>query len=378
MGILFESSHKQRKISCVLYDVKDSAHPVVEKFLALDSCERISFYGEDELGRVISEVKTRHHSKETVILKEFKGRFFQVCPKTPQMICCNYRLVNAGFGCFYDCTYCYLQSYLNSFGILLFTNTEDIFTEFENFINSRDKKTVYRIGTGEFTDSLMLDDVYGIGKTLVEKAACHEGIMIELKTKSANIDHLLPIEKKGNAVVAFSLNSISNAEKYEDGAAAVSDRIDAAADAVRSGYLAAFHFDPIIYSSGWAAEYKEVLEMIADKIPAHRIAWISMGCFRYSAPFRDIMRKNHPGEELSLGELFPSRDGKFRYPHRMRRDIYTEFSRMITETVGDVYMYMCMESDDMWKDVFDKDYAVSEDLEADFSLAMRTRFFNSK
>ncbi|HOF32507.1 MAG TPA: radical SAM protein [Spirochaetota bacterium] len=375
MDILFEYMLRKNRVLCIVYDRKDSDRPVVKRFLALNSCEKIPYSTEDELSSILTTLKKHYDSKEVVVLKEFKGRFFQVCPKTPRMICCNYRLVNTGFGCFYNCAYCYLQSYLNSFGILVFSNIEDILVEFENFLNQRDKNTVYRIGTGEYTDSLMLDDISMIGRLLVERAAECDGVMIELKTKTDNIDHLLGIKNKGKSVVGFSLNSVENADKYELGAVSIKERIIAAKRAVDSGFLAAFHFDPIIYSPDWSGKYAEVLSMISDEIDSSKIAWISMGCFRYSPSFKDIIRKNHPDEKITLGELVSSRDGKFRYPHQLRREVYTGFNKMIKDTIGDVYTYMCMESDDMWRDVYNKDYSVSEDLEKDFSLAMRQRFF---
>ncbi len=53
------------------------------------------------------------------------------------------------------------------------------------------------MGTGEFTDSLMMDEVTGIGGAIIEHTSGMPNIMMELKTKSDNIDHLLDIRGKG-------------------------------------------------------------------------------------------------------------------------------------------------------------------------------------
>ena len=54
-------------------------------------------------------------SKKQIYLTEFKGQFFKKCPGFHKgMACCNYFVLNLGFQCDMDCSYCYLQSFINS------------------------------------------------------------------------------------------------------------------------------------------------------------------------------------------------------------------------------------------------------------------------
>lgn len=312
-------------------------------------------------------------SKKVILLDAFKGRLIQKCPATKGMICCNYRLINSGFNCVYSCAYCYLQSYLNSYGILLFTNEEEILAGCREFIDASDPSFMTRIGTGEFTDSLMIDEVTGLSRTLVDAFAPHRHLFLELKTKSANIDHLLGIPDKGNAVASWSVNTPRITSRFEEGAAALDERLDAAARAAKAGFWTSFHFDPVVLYDSWEREYEEVVERIFSRVPAESILWISLGGFRYNPPFKEIMRANFPHETLSDGEFVPCPDGKMRYPKPLRRRIYTFMKEAIEQRSSGPFVYMCMESADMWESVFGRSYSASDDLERDFSLFLKNK-----
>ncbi|MDD4183324.1 MAG: hypothetical protein PHT53_05850 [Candidatus Omnitrophica bacterium] len=90
------------------------------------------------------------------LIKE-KWDFLKSCPCTKVHLSCGYWILNLGFGCPFDCSYCFLQCYANFPGIILPANIEDFFTEFDA-VYKKLKKPI-RIGTGEFCDSLALDEI---------------------------------------------------------------------------------------------------------------------------------------------------------------------------------------------------------------------------
>jgi spore photoproduct lyase len=230
-----------------------------------------------------------------------------------------------------------------------------------------------RIGTGEFTDSLMIDEATGLSRALIAEFAPHRHLFLELKTKSANIDHLLDIPDKGNAVAAWSVNTPRITAQFEEGAAALDERLDAAARAAEAGFWTSFHFDPVVLYDGWEREYDEAVERIFSRVPAESILWISLGGFRYNPPFKEIMRANFPRETLSDGEFVPCPDGKMRYPKPLRRRIYAFMKEAIERRSSEPFVYMCMESADMWESVFGRSYGTPEDLEADFSIFLKNK-----
>jgi len=197
-----------RDIKLVLFDRAEKESPIVRAFLAIEGARTEAYDGETELGAALARAGEEGlRSKQVLILKRFQGRFFQLCPGSANVTCCRYRLINTCFNCLYNCTYCYLNSYLNSFGIVQFTNLDAALDELQAFHRGSDPGMLYRVGTGEFTDSLMMDGVTGFGRALIERAAGMPNIMVELKTKSSNIDHLLDVPRKGNAVLAWTLNT---------------------------------------------------------------------------------------------------------------------------------------------------------------------------
>lgn len=362
-------------IKLILFSTDDKLSPVsseIIKAAGKAAKKMIPFSNDNELGEIIEKLKYDYDSKEVLILKKFMGRKFQKCPGSNGVICCNYYLLNTCFNCLYDCTYCFLNSYLNSYGIVQFTNLDELVPSIEEFTAGTDK--IVRVGTGEFTDSLMFDEVTGISRSLISAAAHINNLFLEFKTKSANIDHLLDIDTKGNTVLAWSLNTEKNIKEYEHGAASLDERIEAAIKAQKSGYYTAFHFDPIIKYEGCIDEYTAVVDLIFKNLDPDKIVWISLGCFRYSSGFKDIIKHKYPMERLTVEEMFPGIDGKYRYLKHERIEIFSAMLNRIQKYSRKPFVYMCMEGEEMWQRIFNVSYKISDDLEIAFSDHLKLNF----
>jgi len=356
-----------KSIKAVLYDCEDVHSELVKKFMNLGNVELRPY--EDDMHL---EVLKRHYqiqcsSREIIILKKNKGSFFHKCPGSKNVICCNYFIINTGFNCFYNCTYCYLNYYLNSFGIVQFTNMEELYARYRMAIHDELKhKKLVRIGSGEYTDSLMMDEVTGIGEKLIDISREVSNVILELKTKSDNIDHLLNIQNKGNSVLAWTISTERNILLYEKNTSSLLERIAAARKAADAGYYVAFHFDPIIVYDGFLNDYRRIIDLIFKTVNPDKILWFSMGGFRYSCDFKDIINKAEPDEVLTAEEMFPGVDGKYRYLKKRRIQLYREISDMINAYSSRPFVYLCMETGDVWHSVFGKNYGTSDDLENDF------------
>jgi len=305
-------------------------------------------------------------SKQVVFASDFKGRLIQKCPGSPGVVCCGYKLINTGFNCLYDCSYCFLNGYLNSYGILVFTNTSEIERQTAEWISENAPKGIMRIGTGEFTDSLMIDEYTGMSGRFIEQFAPHKNLFLEIKTKSSNVDHLLDIREKGSTVLAWSVNTQRNIDHHEPGSASLAERIGAAKKACDAGYYIAFHFDPVILYDGWENEYREVLELILSEIDNRKILWISMGGVRFTKEYKDVVKRLNLNSEFILQENVRCADGKIRYFKPVRRKIYELFRDTLRNNSAPPFLYMCMESPEMWDEIFGKEHYTSELLENDF------------
>jgi spore photoproduct lyase len=360
-------------IRAVVYERGDRENEIVRRFLSKGQFIVREYDETLGPGEVLEDLKRQGvSSKEAVLLMRFKGRMAQQCPGSRGMICCNYRLLNIGFNCLYDCAYCFLNYYLNSYGIVQFIDIDSSLLLPE--AASPGKRLVRRIGTGEYTDSLMLDDVTGIGEALISAAALTPEVFLEFKTKSDNVAHLLDIRDKGNTVLAWSVNTPDCIERYEAGTAPLEKRLDAAAAASRAGYLVAFHFDPIILSCGTIHDYLDLADRVFTSVDPDRVAWVSLGCFRYSPGFKDFARRTTSCRGLTSPEMFPCEDGKYRYFRPLRMAVYGSLTRRIRSMAPGAFVYFCMESESVWREVMGARYNESDELEKAFNDHLKARF----
>jgi len=290
----------------------------------------------------------KHH----LVLGKNRGTFFKPCPGTREYRCCDYQVLNIGMGCPMDCVYCILQAYLNNPWISFFVNREDMFAELDQAIAASGDQ-FFRIGTGEFTDSLALDSLTGLNRYLVEYMSSQKKAVLELKTKSVVIENLQDLDHKGRTIVAWSLNSPPIMAAEEIRTATVEQRLRAAAKCADMGYRLAFHFDPIIFHEGWEEGYKKTIKTLFAKVPADSIAWISLGALRYLPALKNIATDRFPGSRFFYEEFVDGLDGKSRYFRTRRVAMYKLIADELAKYVASkTCVYFCMENDAIWQEVF--------------------------
>jgi len=361
-----------KNCKALIIEEKEKNQKISQMILQNTLIEPQYFETEEELGAILGDCKKRGlESKEVFIIRDFKGRHFQECPGSKNMICCNYLLINTCFNCFYNCTYCFLNSYLNSYGVTQFSQLSGVIDEIKELNESTN--IIKRIGTGEYTDSLMMDEETGIGLSLIDATSSFKNIILEFKTKSSNVDHLLDVKNKGNAVLAWSLNTDKNINDYEEGTASLENRLIAAKKAFDAGYFLAFHFDPIILYDGAMEEYLEIILKLEPF--ASQTLWVSMGGVRFIPSFKNILREHFPFERFSAHEMLPGLDGKMRYLKKERINFYKKFFMNLKAVLPKSFIYMCMESSDVWSEVTGVVYENSDELEVDMSNHLEKKFF---
>ena len=290
----------------------------------------------------------KHH----LLLDRNRGRFFKPCPATREYTCCEYQVLNIGMGCPMDCVYCILQAYLNNPWISFFVNIEDLFVELDQAF-SEQPDTFFRIGTGEFTDSLALDSLTRLSPRLVNYMRDKQQAVLELKSKSVVIDNLEGLDHGGRTVVAWSLNSPEVMEQEEIRTASFAERLAAAVRCADWGYRLAFHFDPIIWHDGWQEGYRATIRTLFATVPAEQIAWISLGALRYLPSLKAIAGRRFPSSTFFYEEFIDGLDGKARYFRSQRVEMYKVFADELAKYAApSTCIYFCMESDTVWQEVF--------------------------
>lgn len=274
--------------------------------------------------------------------------FFKKCPCSASAASCGYHIFNLGFGCVYECSYCYMQEYTNCPGIILPANIDDFFTYLERY-----KRPKMRLGTGEFTDSLALDDITGYSAKLIDYFNKNTDLTFEFKTKSDNIGGLLMAKHAGNIVVSWSLNTPRVIRENEFYTASLGERLTAASRCARAGYRVGFHFDPIIYSREWEAGYKGLINRLFDEIRSNSITWISMGTLRFRPHLKTVIENRFPRNKILDEELLIGFDNKLRYPEQLRLTIYKNMIDWIRKRSKKTHLYLCMEDAKIRKEVLD-------------------------
>ncbi len=286
--------------------------------------------------------------KETLRLLSFRGEFLRPCPGTTGYICCGYQILHVGTNCPLDCSYCILQAYFNQPSLRIFVNLENNLEQIGELIDGNPDK-IYRIGTGEFTDSLALEPITGWTEILFPFFAGRKNAVLELKTKTDQIQGVLSSKWRDRIIVSWSLNSPSVASKEEQSAPSIKKRLLAARRCQAEGFTVGFHFDPLIQHLGWKEEYMRTLEMMDRYMDPKGIIWISLGCLRYMPLLKGIIRKRHPRTHILDGEFVPGIDGKMRYFKPIRIDMYRFMGEMLQQWHEELGIYLCMESDEVWQ-----------------------------
>lgn len=304
----------------------------------------------DELQQ--SSVDVFGAGKQRLLLSRFKGSFLRKCPGiSPGMVCCNYYVVNLIKNCVYDCSYCFLQDFLQNNPLLTaFVNLEDLLPELDEVFTTQLGHT-FRVGTGELTDSLALDNFLPYSKTLIPFFNRQKNAVLELKTKSDRIENLLEQKDPSNVIISWSINPPEIAAQEEKGTPGTLQRLNAARLCAEKGYRIGFHFDPVILFPGWETAYADLIDLMVQNVRAEQIEWISLGGFRYRPNLKKVIKERHEDTRLFTQEQLPGEDGKFRYLRPLRNQAFETLRRMVKDRFRDVNVYLCMETKEIWEGV---------------------------
>lgn len=291
--------------------------------------------------------------KKILHLRHNNAHFIERCPGTNELLCCNYFTANIAMNCHFDCTYCFLQSYLNDQSITIYTNMDKFLNEVKD-LDSRTNGQNIRIGTGELADSLGLDELTGFSKLLVPKFNDFKNIVLEFKTKSNYIDNLLECKENKNTVISWSVNPPIIVSNEEHKCSSLDQRLEAAKKSSEMGYQVAFHFDPIILHDNWEENYKETVDRIFSYVSPKSVEWISLGVLRFSPASKEVIRQRFSNTKIIFEEMVMCQDGKLRYPQPVRNKMYRHISECIKSYDERLFTYLCMESTAVWNKVYGK------------------------
>lgn len=297
------------------------------------------------------------HSKKTLWLTTFKGTFFKRCPGATQkksLTCCNYHVLNLGSQCNMNCSYCYLQSYLNSRATKIFTNIDQAILELREMATAFPDHP-FRVGTGEVIDSLSLDEITLYSRKLIQLFNEFPKWTLEFKTKSAKVDQFLDLKTIGNTTVSWSINPPQIIDREEHGTARFHERLEAAKKCLQRGYKIAFHIDPMIWHPAWLESYAFLAEELNNNFSAEDVQVISLGTLRFQPEQRHMMKERFGLDSyVTSAEMFKSEGNKLRYDAGIRSEMFQFMISQMRSRNSKWNIFLCMETPETWIQAFDK------------------------
>ena len=324
--------------------------PLTEVILSRFKCPCVIVSNEKQVYRAIAQAEDPvQKAKEILFLTQNRGAFVKKCPGTSYYTCCGYQILHIGTFCSMDCSYCILQSYFHPPVLQYFVNHQNLLLELDQLFT---QKKINRIGTGEFTDSMIWEPWTDLSSLLVPKFSSQSNTVLELKTKTTAINGLKQLRHNRKTIVSWSLNTNKVIHGEERNTASLSARLKAAAKCESWGYPVSFHFDPMVIYDGCEEDYQQVIEQIFSHVSAENIVWISLGTFRYMPSLKTIIQTRFPDSKIIYGEFISGMDGKMRYFKPLRINLYSKILSWIREYSPDVMVYFCMEDEEVWNKSF--------------------------
>lgn len=285
-------------------------------------------------------------AKKILYITRNRGAVVRECPGTSHYTCCDYTILHTGTFCTMDCSYCILQAYFHPPVLQYFAGLDSLSHSLDQ-VFSRQK--ILRIGTGEYTDSLIWEPVSRMPGFLVEKFAGQNRSVLELKTKTVNTDGLLDLDHKGKTILAWSVNTPEVIRSEERGTAALAARLATARACAEKGYKLAFHFDPLVLYEGCESAYERVIQSIFTHVDPSDVVWISIGTFRFMPQLKPVIASRFPDSIIPYGEFILGLDNKMRYFKPLRIALYRQLTKILREVAPGVLVYYCMEDQEVWE-----------------------------
>jgi len=268
--------------------------------------------------------------------------------KTPSdIVCPHFWELRWGFGCPFDCAYCYLQGTgrgnksprYRPIGKVLDALRKAF--EHEYFV-----KHPAIFNSGELSDSLMNPLNMRQIANMFETQSRHKLLLL---TKSDRVEWLTEEHRK-QTIASFSLNATDVWRKWEKITPSPQQRINAAKQLISSGYEVRIRIDPIFPVEDWQASYEDLIYSLFCELPSDPDR-ITLGTPRGLAKTL-IFAKDRTWEKTAFTDNPEHSGWGKKAPLQLRKGIYLFFYDKLTELGFDKSrIALCKETPLMWKEL---------------------------
>lgn len=208
-----------------------------------------------------------------------------------------------GYGCLYNCTYCYMKRHVNN-GLTISKNINQILTEINNhsyFTNvekpnqTHDIFTTYDISCNE---DFALHHKYYDWKKIFNFFKEHPIAMATLATKTIPFN-FLDFNPNKKVRIRFSLMPQKISSIIEPKTAKIIDRIKAVDEFIKAGYDVHLNFSPVIVYNEWIKDYSKLFELCNTYIKNKETVFSEVIFLTHNVnKHYENIKNNLPGENL--------------------------------------------------------------------------------
>ena len=289
---------------------------------------------------------------------------FGDCPvRSERTLCCNLKTIDAVKNCAFGCSYCTIQTFYGDRVAIdadLGAKLRDLDLEPGRF---------YHIGSGQSSDSLVWGNRGGILDEMCDFARAHPDVLLEFKTKSANVTYFLDPGRTipANVVCSWSLNTPQVIEHEEHFTAPLEQRLRAARRVADRGIRVAFHFHPMVHYEGWEHDYPALAQRLIAGFSPEEVSFVSFGSVTFIKPVIKAIRRRGEPTRILQTDLVKDPHGKLTYPDDLKVAMFSTMYRALAPWRGRVFMYLCMEKPAIWDRAFGWRFGSNDEFEQAFA-----------
>ncbi|MFK8067531.1 MAG: radical SAM protein [Gammaproteobacteria bacterium] len=329
-------------ISTIYIEEEIRNHPVTQKILSrfkdttLINCERYT----EVFNRNSQNFRLQKKKPSLILAKKHSG-FVLKAPDDYGIDgddSYNYYFSHM-LNCIYDCRYCFLQGMYRSAHYVLFVNYDSFTNAIDQTLEKHSDQKVW-FYSGYDCDSLALDPVTDFTDFILPFFRVRPNAYLEFRTKSTQIRSLLHSKPIPNCVVAFSLSPQNITEALEDKTPSLENRLEAMKKLQNAGWNIGIRFEPLIYTTDYKENYKELFSNVFNQLDVEKIHSISIGAFRVPKSYFKNMTKLYPDEKLFAGPL-EENDGVIAYKNELQEEMLDWCFKNISDQFPESNLYKC-------------------------------------
>lgn len=230
--------------------------------------------------------------------------------------------------CIYDCSYCYLKGAFKNDIPVYFVNYDDIKKQILETIKDTPSPTWFY--SSDYSDNLATDALTWFTQTFIPFFETLPNAMMEIRTKSTNIQWLLEIQSAKHTEIAFSLNPEEIVKKYEIWTPSLDMRLKAIRMLVEKNWKVGIRFLPLLDIPNYQKIYTEFLNYVEANLDFSKIHSVFIWGLMYTQEDYVKILKKQPHLDI-LYSLEKGNDGFVREKREVRDWFYTLFWNKISK-----------------------------------------------